>query len=628
MTERIVPVPLQFAVDSRTNSIIATGSAGDLNIIEALLLRLDEKDLQQRINTVFELKNSPALDVATAINEFLRSERQLVQATPGPVNPFSQIEREVIVVPEPVSNSLILSATPRFFDDIKKLIEDLDAQPPQVIIQVLIAEVQLSNANEFGVELGLQDSVLFDRSLLGDLVTLTQTITPQNLSQVTSQSIVGATNSPGFNFNNEALGNSGSTTALSRSNVTGSQGLSSFNLGRVSSDLGFGGLVFSASSESVSVLVRALEESRYSEVLARPQITTLDNQSAFIQVGQRVPRIVASTISQTGQVNSVDLENVGLILGVTPRISPDGMVVMEIDAERSQIDRIGPGIPVAISATGDAVESPAIDVQTAQTTVSAADGETIVLGGLITKNKRTIDRRVPYLADIPVLGNLFRFKSKQEQRNELLIILTPHVIRSAEDAERIKSLETSRMNWTSSDVHELYGDAGLCTRADCPLCEAKTEVIYPDFNPRAELPELLEKTEEVPEPNEGVPDFPGYFPNHESPEMIPPVSQSRMQRPDFPLTRNNRSTNESTPVASRPYLTNTAPPLPPSARGHIPNQNLQQHNPPSNSAMQQLANRPRVEGQGVPNRGAPNYSSPRYGAGVSSANYNRGKVIR
>ena len=323
--------PLRFSVDIRTNSIIATGSPGDLEIIHALLLRLDESGDSERQNTVYQLKNAPAIDVAASVNEFLRSERVVQEAAPGAPSPFEQIEREVIVVPEPIRNNLIISATPRYYDDILTLIKELDSQPPQVMIQVLIAEVKLGELDEFGVELGLQDSVLFDRSLLGDIFTTVNTLqqsTPAGIITSTEEFIRAATNTPGFNFNNVPLGNSGSRDALAGSNTVGGQGLSSFSLGRVNNELGFGGLVLSASSDSVSLLIRALQESNRIQILSRPQIRTLDNQSAFIQVGQRVPRIIGSTINQIGQQNTVALENVGLILGVTPRISPDGTVVM------------------------------------------------------------------------------------------------------------------------------------------------------------------------------------------------------------------------------------------------------------------------------------------------------------
>ena len=483
-------VPLRFTVDVRSNSIIATGSEGDLRIVDALVLRLDESDAMQRRNTVYQLKNAPAVDVALAINEFLRNTRQVEAAGPGAVNPFQQLEKEVVVVPEPVSNKLVLSATPRYFEEIEALIEKLDEQPPQVMIQVLIAEVTLGNAEEFGVELGLQDSVLFDRGLLGDLVTLTQTTqtsTPAGIVTETTEPIIGATNSPGFNFNNNPLGNSGSTQALAGAAAVGAQGLSNFDVGRGNAELGFGGLVLSASSQNINVLLRALEESRRMQVLSRPQILTLDNQPAFIQVGQRVPRIVASSLNQIGQQNQIALENVGLILGVTPRISPEGNVVMEIDAEKSDVGPESEGIPISISAEGGIIRSPRVNVSSAQATVSAADGETIILGGLITNSQREIHRKVPLLGDLPLLRYLFRFDSMIQKRTELLIILTPRVIRTVEDADRLKQVELARMSWCAADVFDLHGD--VFTNPDIRHAaheEASLEVIYPHENPRGE----------------------------------------------------------------------------------------------------------------------------------------------
>jgi type II secretion system protein D len=483
-------VPVRFSVDARTNSIIATGSQDDLAIIEALLLRLDEEDVEQRVNTIYRLKNAPAGDVATAINEFLRSERVVQQAAPGLVSPFEQIEREVIVVPEPVSNSLIISATPRFSKDIQALVEKLDEQPAQVMIQVVIAEVQLDNADEFGVELGLQDSVLFDRSLLSDLLKVTTTTIQQdggNSTTTQEDTIIAANNTPGFDFNGQPLGNAGSEKAFASSDTVGTQGLSTFNLGRLSSDLDYGGLVLSASSDSVSVLIRALQQRRCIEVLGRPQIMTLDNQPAFIQVGERVPRIIGSRFDGFAQTNQIELENTGLILGVTPRISPEGMVVMEIDAEKSKVNPIEEGIPVSV-VNNQTIRSPTISVTQAQTTVSATSGETIVMGGLITKENRTINRRVPFLSDIPILGHLFRYDSSRDARSELLIFLTPRVVRSSQEMERIKQQEAARMHWCLADVHEIHGPTGLFQDTSGGCLVGEGEVVFPDTNPEGLRP--------------------------------------------------------------------------------------------------------------------------------------------
>lgn len=538
--------PLRFSVDQRTNSIIASGSPGDLTIVEAILLRLDETDIQERKSTVYRLKNAPALDVAQSINEFLRSERRVQEVAPGTFSPFQQIEAEVVVVPEPVSNSLIISATQRFYDEIVQIVERLDAQPPQVMIQVLIGEVQLNNIDEFGVELGIQDSLLFDRSLLGNLVTVTnssQQSTPAGIITQTKTDIVGASNTPGylFNDNGNALGNSGSTRSLATANDVAGQALTSFAVGRTNAEAGFGGLVLSASSENVSILIRALREHRRLDVLSRPQVMTLDNQPAFIQVGQRVPQITNSALTQFGVSNSITLINVGLILAVTPRISPDGTVVMELDAENSAVGPEAQGIPVSITSNGDVIRSPRIDVTTAQTTVSAADGQTIVLGGLITKRKEAVNRRVPYLSDVPLLGILFRYDLMAVRRTELLIILTPHVVRGEADANRVKQMEAARMSWCLGDVNAIQGETGIFRRGESELADAGTMVIYPDDNPRGEV-EAVDR----PEPIRGAsPMPPGELPGPQMPAnelpgpQLPPAEGQQelptpIMEPDLP----------------------------------------------------------------------------------------------
>lgn len=485
-------LPLRFTVDTRGNNVIAIGSDGDLKIVEALILRLDEADASKRKSTVYQLKNSPAIDVATAINQFLQSKRIVELAAPGVTNPFDQLEREVVVVPEPVQNKLILSATPRYYDEISELIQRLDEQPPQVMIQVMIAEILLGNTDEFGIEMGIQDSVLFDRSLLGNLVTTTATTTtstPAGVVTATSQDIVAATNEPGFNFNNQPIGNSGSSKALQNAGNVGGQGLSNFAVGRTNDELGFGGLVLSASSQNVSFLLRALQETRRLEILSRPQVLTLDNQQAFIQVGQRVPRIASTSVNQFGVQNQLTLENVGLIIGVTPRISPEGNVVMEIDAEKSKLGPEAEGIPIFIAQDGSVVRSPRIDTITAQATVSAADGETIILGGLIARSTRTRHRQVPWLGDIPILKYLFSYDYFDENRTELLIIMTPHIVRNPGDMERLKQAEFARMSWCEADIFAMHGDVFPRTglMQDWQEQDDSIPVIYPDLDPRGAL---------------------------------------------------------------------------------------------------------------------------------------------
>lgn len=450
-------IPLKFSVDIRTNSIIAIGGAEALRVVEAIVYRLDESGIRQRQNTVYKLKNTPAADIATAISQFLQTQRQVETADPGLVSPFEQIEREVIVVPEPVGNSLLISATPRFFDDIMTLVKDLDAAPKQVLIQALLVEVQLDNADEWGVELGLQDSVLFNRSLINTVTQVATTNTSPNGVVTTNNKVISQDGLPGYPFNavNAPLGNN-TLSSINQSTV-GAQGLSNFNLGRINSDLGYGGLILSASSESVSALLRAVAARRRVDVLSRPQIRTLDNQIANIQVGQEIPRVGNFTMNQqTGYAAPmVEQRSVGIILQVTPRVTPEGMVVMQVVARKDALS--ANSVPLFANPNGSQVTSPIIDTTNALTTVSVRNGQTIVLGGMITKRDESVERKVPVLGDVPVLGQAFRYDYKRTIRTELLIFLTPRVVASDAEAEIIKEIETQRMNFIEAEAEMIHG---------------------------------------------------------------------------------------------------------------------------------------------------------------------------
>lgn len=445
-------VPLKFSTDGRTNSVIAMGGGDALRIVEAVLFRLDDNDARNRKTSVVKLKNNPATDIATAINQFLQSQRDLAQIDPTRTSSSQLLDQEVIVTPEPLSNSLIISATPRYYDSILDLTNQLDRDPAQVSIQALLVEVTLEDNDEFGVELGFQNSLLFDRSVIDNILTIPVTNTAPNGVQTTTNTIISQSATPGFPFNNLPLGNNTSV----RPGAVGSQGLSNFALGRTNGDLGYGGLVLSASSDSVNVLIRALAARRNVRVLSRPSVTVLDSQIAKIQVGQIVPVTDGATIGATGNViPTITRDSAGIILTVTPRISQEGQVVMEVAAEKSQYT--GAGVTILTDANGRDVTSPIKDITTATTTVKVPDSQTIVLGGMITNSEDTIERKVPWLGDIPLIGAAFRFDSHAHRRTELLIFLTPRVIRCDQDAEHIKQIEAQRIHFFEDEAELMHG---------------------------------------------------------------------------------------------------------------------------------------------------------------------------
>ena len=450
-------IPVQFSADIRTNTVLAVGSDEALSIVEAILLRLDTDDTHQRTTTVVQLRNAPAELVSASINTYLEQQQQLQDSTEDLISNIERLRQEVIVAEDINSNSLIVSASPDYYSQIMEIITELDATPPQVVIQALLVEVGLESTDEFGIELGFQDPVLFGRSIVetaDDLITIPTVTNVPGVGQVESTAIISQSNTPGFNFGNTSapLGNN----AVGNPGLIGAQGISNFSLGRQNGDLSFGGFVFSAQSDAVSILLRALAARRTLHVLSRPQIRTTHNNIASIRVGQEVP-VVNGVVIDEGIVSpQIEQTDTGIILEVTPRITPDGTVAMEVYAEKS---RLAPGgVPVFTDiTTGNTIESQIRDISIADTVVNVPNGQTIVIGGMITKSDESLERKVPWLGDLPVLGRLFRYDSTNTARTELLIFLTPRIIYGDVDSELIKQVETERLHFIESEAEEIHG---------------------------------------------------------------------------------------------------------------------------------------------------------------------------
>jgi hypothetical protein len=238
-------------------------------------------------------------------------------------------------------------------------------------------------------------------------------------------------------------------------------------------------LVLSAGSESINVLIRALKTRNCLRVLSKPHVVTLENLQGRIAVGQRVPRITGSTQNQIGGgiQNSVEDVDVGVILEMTPRVSPDGMIVLFVNAVKSNLDTGGPGVPVAVGADGTPVLQQPINSTSAQTTIMARSGQTVAFTGLIQETKTHSEVGVPVLSDLPVVGPLFKFESDSARRTELLIILTPYLVDGDEEIEIQNQDEMDRMHWCLCDVAEVYGKTDY---NGYEYQDGAVETIYPD----------------------------------------------------------------------------------------------------------------------------------------------------
>ena len=457
-------VPLRFSTDQRTNSIIASGSAEDLEVVESILLRLDSEGFAERITEVIWLRHQTALDVAEALQGYVQqrvTSVNTIQQFQQGLGPFDLPDRDLIVVAEEVSNSLLISVSPRLYEEVRRLVDRLDRRPPMVLIKVMIAEVRLDDAFEIGGEVGLQDSLLFDRGVAAAAAT-----NPQSL--------------PGFNFNQAGTPN---INSVGRDALAAS-GVSTFGVGTTNANFGYGGFVLSAASESISLLLRTLQDAARLQVLSRPQIMTLDNTEGFVQVGRIVARVtdVINNGVAGSQVVTEDLE-VGLIVRVRPRVGADGLIIMDIDATRS--DRDDSNGTLVPAGNGEVVLINDILQTTAQSVVAAFSGQTVVFGGLIQKSRANFSRRVPIIADIPLLGHFFKYDQEAEFRTELLVILTPMLVTGEEDLDYVKQVESSRMSWCLADVVEAHGDVGLSGGYGL-WGPAVGNTIYPDLHPTVE----------------------------------------------------------------------------------------------------------------------------------------------
>ncbi len=363
---------LTVTVDPRTNSLLIGGTEHYVELASEIIIDLDSSPAQERETEVYRLRNSQATEVQTAVRSFLDQDRERVMQVLGQdaVGTAQRLlDREVAIVAEPISNTLLLSASPRYFTQIKELIEELDQPQSQVLIQVLLAEVSLDATTDLGVE-------------------WTYTTMDGN-----------TTISTGTDFG-------------------------------VADDLqNFGGFSSAVTGGDYRFLLRALENEGRLEVLSRPQILTADNQPAEINIGQRVPFITTSQITDRGTINNtVQYQSVGVNLSVTPRISPDGFVKMDVGTTNSALTSssvdISPGVTI-----------PIINERRATTTVSVQSGQSIIIGGLISTTDDSRVKKIPYLGDIPYVGALFRSSKKVKDRKELLIILTPQILVQPKDQE-------------------------------------------------------------------------------------------------------------------------------------------------------------------------------------------------
>jgi len=199
---------------------------------------------------------------------------------------------------------------------------------------------------------------------------------------------------------------------------------------------------FLTDSQRFNLLINAFASKGLTNILSTPRLMVLDNQAANIQVGTDIPVVTGEVTTaqaagaEPGVVRSIQYRNTGVILNVKPTIYTEGLLQLEITQEVSEMGASPPGI-----------SSPTILVRKINTNVIAGDGQTIVLGGLISNTQGKEESKVPFLGDIPLLGNLFKSQSKEERKTELIVLLTPYIINTLEEAKSVTEEIKARLKW-------------------------------------------------------------------------------------------------------------------------------------------------------------------------------------
>ncbi len=325
---------------------------------------------------------------------------------------------------DPDTRNIILSADEATTKAMLEVIKSLDHPQPQVLIKVVFLEVTHNDSLDIGIEGQYNgQSSAFGRiaSYLTNYAIFTNTtITSTGGSTTTSQSTVIQ---PGTLF------------PQSNSYIIGQN----FLLQQQGNNPNGAG-TYSLLGADFSATLRAIAQAGKAQLLSRPSVLARNNQPATIQIGQNVPLITNVRYDTFGNaVNSVTYQPVGIILKVTPFITSDGMVQMIVQPSTSAID---PSFSIPISA---GVSAPVIDVRSADTVVITPDGQTVVIGGLMRNDSGEIITKIPVLGDIPLLGNLFKHKTSQTEKTELMIFLTPHVVQSPTQLASIAVHEQNHM---------------------------------------------------------------------------------------------------------------------------------------------------------------------------------------
>ena len=397
-----------LTADSRTNALLLrSDNPGRIARVKQLVASLDSPSSAPGNIHVVTLKNAEAPKLAQTLNAILGGETTVVPSgTQSASTPTvtGKMAGSGIVQADTATNTLIITASEPVYNNIRAVIEKLDVRRPQVFVEALIVEVTADKAAEFGIQW-------------------------QNIGGINKPGshIIGGTNFGAATGGNNIIGAAGNITGVG-------QGL---NIGIVK---GTTTLLDGTKVLNLGMLARALESDTKANILSAPNLMTLDNEEAKIVVGQNVPFITGS-YSQTGSTTTpspfqtIERKDVGLTLKIKPQIMQGGTVKLQVYQEVSSVLASSLTSTTGITTNKRSIES----------SILVDENQIVVLGGLIQDSVNDVQSKTPLLGDIPLLGNLFRYETRQRSKTNLMVFIRPYIMYQADASQHLASQRYSEM---------------------------------------------------------------------------------------------------------------------------------------------------------------------------------------
>ena len=387
--------PMKVVADERSNSVLVSGDQNQRLRVRALIAHLDTPLEAGGDTRVRYLHYANADKIAPKLKEQMTGIAQATATGGGQAgagaSPQAQADKNAMIWADPGNNALIITAPPKIMRQIMSIIDKLDIRRPQVLVEAIIADVNVTKQAELGVNWAAFGT--------GSNVPAAGFVSP-----VGGTSIVDLAT---------AVENPANVTTTLLSGTT-------LGLGRI----GSGSVNFAA-------VLRAIQSDAHTNIIATPSAVTMDDQEAELKVAQEVP-FVTGQFSNTGTATNgavnpfqtIQREEVGTILKVTPTISPEGTaVMMKLSIESSNIAQRPAGAVDLVT-----------NKRTVTTNVLVEDGGVVVLGGLTQTNNQKQESRVPILGSIPIIGLAFKTRSASTEKDNLMIFLRPKIMRDPSQA--------------------------------------------------------------------------------------------------------------------------------------------------------------------------------------------------